>query len=187
MTAFQPFERQFERLKTGRDSFAGERQRGDKIDAAGATHIDFAFFFGIGINEDIGLQPACLQTKRAVHTGFFGHGQQHFQRAVYDAVVRQYRERGRHTDAVIRAKRGAARFHPFAIDIRLDGIFCEIMNGVVILLRHHIEVRLQHDRFTVFHAGGRRFCSKMLPTVALGEQAFSFAQPMMCSASCSSW
>ncbi|CCJ85488.1 hypothetical protein BN133_1865 [Cronobacter dublinensis 582] len=157
VAAFQTFERQFKRLEIRRDRLAGKFQRRDKIDAAGATHVDFAFFFGIGVDQNIRLQPARLQTERAVHPGFFGHGQQHFQRAVLNSIIRQHRQRGGHADAVVRAKRGAASFHPLAVDVRLDRIFREVMNGVVIFLRHHIQVRLQHDRLAVFHAGGRRF------------------------------
>ena len=72
---------------------------------------------------------------------------------MYDVVISQHCQRRSHTDAVIRAQGGAARFDPLAIDIRLNRIFGEVMNGVVVFLRHHIKVRLQNNRFTVFHTG----------------------------------
>ncbi|SSN10317.1 Uncharacterised protein [Klebsiella pneumoniae] len=77
-----------------------------------------------------------------------------------DAIIGQYRQCGRHSDTVVRAQRGAARFHPFAVNVRLDRIFNEVVDGVVIFLRHHIEVRLQRYRLTVFHTGSRAFTNQ---------------------------
>ena len=77
-----------------------------------------------------------------------------------DVVVGQHRQCGRHPDAVIRAQRGAARFHPFAVNVRLDRIFGEVVDGIVVFLRHHIEVRLQHYRFAVFHTGSGAFTNQ---------------------------
>ena len=77
-----------------------------------------------------------------------------------DAVVGQHRQRGRHPDAVIRAQRGAARFYPFAVNVWLDRIFGEVVDGIVVFLRHHIEVRLQRYRLAVFHTGSRAFTNQ---------------------------
>ena len=177
VAALQPFQRQLEGLEACRDRFAGQRQRGDKVDTARATHVDFAFLFGIGIDQDIRLQPVRLQTKGAIHTGFFGHGQQYFQRAMLNAIVCQHRQRRGHTDTVIRTQSGAAGFNPLAVDVRLNRIFGEIVYGVVVLLWNHVQVRLQHNRFTVFHPGGGRFTDQNVANlVAFGVQPF-FLRP----------
>ena len=82
---------------------------------------------------------------------------------------------------------GAARFDPFAVDVRLDRVFSEVVDGIVIFLRHHIEVRLQNYRLAVFHTGGRAFTNQNVANWSRSAcKPFSFAQPMMCSASCSS-
>ena len=56
--------------------------------------------------------------------------------------------------AVVGPKGGAARPHPFAVDVGIYGILLKIVGGFAILLRHHIQVGLQHYRFAVLHAGG---------------------------------
>ena len=77
-----------------------------------------------------------------------------------NAIVGQHRQRGGHTDAVIRAQGGAARFNPLAVDVRLNRVFGEVVDGIVIFLRHHIEVRLQNYRLAVFHTGSRAFTNQ---------------------------
>lgn len=92
-----------------------------------------------------------------------------------NAVVGQHRQGGGHADAVIGAQRGAARFHPLAGDIRLDRILGEVVHGVVILLRHHVQVRLQRHRLAIFHAFGGRFAQQdIADLIALGVQVLFF-------------
>ena len=160
VAALQPFQGQLKALETGRNGFTGQREVRGEVDPAGAAHVNLTLFFGVGVDQDVRLQPVSLQAKRAVHSGFFRHGQQHFQRAVNNVVVGQHRQCGGHADTVIGAQGGAARFNPLAVDIRLNRIFSEVVNGIVVFLRHHIEVRLQHHRFTVFHTGSRAFTNQ---------------------------
>ena len=175
VAAAQPFQGQLQGVEISRNRFARQRQGSDKVDAAGAAHVDLAFLFRVGVDQDLSLQPVRLQTEGAVHAGFFGHGEQHFQRAVGQAAVGQHRQRGRHTDAVVGAQRGAARLHPFAINIGLNRIFSEVMCGVVVFLRHHIEVRLQRHRRAVFHPGGCRFADQdIADRVALDPKTLLF-------------
>ena len=92
---------------------------------------------------------------------------------MYHAVISQNGQSGRHTDTVIRTQRGATGFYPFAINIRLDRIFGEVVNGVVVFLRDHIQVRLQNDRFTVFHACGSGFANQdITDLIALDVETF---------------
>ncbi|MOA23760.1 hypothetical protein D3C78_1444020 [compost metagenome] len=92
-----------------------------------------------------------------------------------DAVVCQHSQRGGHADAVVGAQRGAARFDPLTVDIRLNRIFGEVVHGVVIFLRHHVQVRLQGNRLAVFHAfGGRLAQQDIAYLVTLGVQVFLF-------------
>ncbi len=160
VAAFESFKGQLKALETGRNGFAGQRQVRGEVDTPRTAHVNLTFFFGVGVDQDIRLQPVGLQAKRAVHTGFFRHGQQHFQRAVNHVVVSQYRQRGSHADTVVGAQGGAARFDPLAVDVRLNRVLSEVMNGIVVFLRHHIEVRLQHNRFAVFHTGSRAFTNQ---------------------------
>ena len=160
VAAFQPFKGQFKALETGRNGFTGQRQVRGEVDPTRAAHVNFTLFFGVGVDQDIRLQPVGLQAKGAVHTGFFRHGQQHFQRAMNNVVVSQHRQRGSHADTVIGAQSRAARFDPLAVDVRLNRVLSEVVNGIVVFLRHHIEVRLQHYRFAVFHTGSGAFTNQ---------------------------
>ncbi len=173
VTAFQPFQRQLKGLESSRDRFAGQRQGRDEIDPARAAHVDLTFFFGVGVDQNVRLQPVCLETERAIHARFFSHGQQHFQRTVFNAVVSQHGQRGSHTNTVICAQGRAARLHPLAVDVRLNRVFCEVVNGVVVFLRYHVQVRLQYHWLTVFHTCGGRFADKNIANlVAFSVQTF---------------
>ena len=66
------------------------------------------------------------------------------------AAVAQHGQGGSQPNAVIRAQGGATGFDPLAIDPRLDRIFGEVMDGIIVLLRHHIQMRLQGNGFAVF-------------------------------------
>ncbi len=177
VTALQPFQRQLKGLEASRDRFAAQRQGRNKINPARAAHVDLTFFFGVGVDQNVCLQPVRLQTERTVHARFFGHGQQHFQRTVFNAVIGQHRQRRSHTNAVIRTQRGAARFHPFAVDVRLDWVFSEVVNGVVVFLWNHVQVRLQNHRLAVFHTRGGRFADQNVANlVALSVQTL-FLRP----------
>ena len=177
VAAFQPFQRQLEGLEARRNRFARQRQGRDEINPARAAHVDLTFFFRVGVDQDVRLQPVRLQTERAVHARFFGHGQQHFQRTVLNAVVGQHGQRRGHTNAVIRAQRGAACFHPVAVDVRLNRVFGEVVNGVVVLLWHHVQVRLQHNRFTVFHPCGSRFADQNVANLVTFSMQTFFLRP----------
>ena len=173
VAAFQAFQRQLKGLETCRNGFTGQRQIGGEVDPPRATHVDLTFFFGVGVDQNICLQPVSLQTKRTVHARFFGHGQQNFQRAVNHAVIGQNGQRRGHTDTVIRTQRGATGFHPFAVNIRLDRIFGEVVNGIVVFLRHHIQVRLQNNRLAVFHSCGSGFANQDIThLIALDVETF---------------
>ena len=94
-----------------------------------------------------------------------------------NAVVRQYRQRRGHTDTVICTQRGTARFHPVAVDVRLDRVFREVVNGVVVFLWHHVQVRLQHNRFTVFHAFGGGFADQNVANLVTFRMQTFFLRP----------
>ena len=177
VAAFQPFQCQLEGFIPGRYGFAGEWQSGDKIDTTCAPHVDFTLFFRVGVNQNVRLQPVRLQTKRAIHACFFGHGQQHFQRTVFNAVICQHRQRGSHADAVIRTERGAARFNPFTVYIRANRIGGEIVYCVVIFLRHHIKVCLQNYRLAVFHASGGWFTDQNVANLVAFRMQPLFFRP----------
>lgn len=187
MAAFQPFDTETNYAQTGRHRLTLQCQAGDHVDTAGAAHVDLAFFFRVGVDQDFGLKPVGLQAEGAVHADLFSHGQQHLQRAVNHAVIGQHRQRRGHADAVIGTQGGATCFHPVAIDIGLNGIAGKIVVGVVILLRNHVQVRLQHHRNAFFHAAAGRFTQQNVAySVALGVDPFWLAHAMRWAASASS-
>ena len=53
------------------------------------------------------------------------------------------------SEAVVSAESGAFGAHPTVVDVSLDRVFLEIMDGVGVLLWHHVEVSLQDDALAV--------------------------------------
>ena len=139
-------------MHVSRCCFAAHWQGQSGIDTTGATHVNLTFFFRVGVDQDFALQPVWLQTKCTGHSAFFIDSQQHFQWTVLQIRRCDHRQRRSHTDTVVRAQCSALGFYPLTINIRTDRITGEVMLSVVVLLRHHVQMRLQHHRFTVFHA-----------------------------------
>ena len=73
---------------------------------------------------------------------------------MFEMGIGQRRQTSCSTNAVIGTQRGSRGANPLAIHIGADWIGCEVMGGVGIGLRHHVDMGLQHDAFAIFHARG---------------------------------
>ena len=60
--------------------FVFERDVG--VEAAGATHIEFAFRLGVEVEQDVSLEDAGLQGLGTDHAGLFIDSEQRFERTV---------------------------------------------------------------------------------------------------------
>ena len=69
-----------------------------------AAHVDLAILFGVGVEQDLALQPARFKAEGTGHAGLFVGGQQHFQRTVLDGLVGQHGQAARHAHAVVGAR-----------------------------------------------------------------------------------
>ena len=121
------------------------------IEPAGAAHIQLAFGLRIEVQQDIAAEQAFFQPEGTVHTGLLGCGKQGFEGAVHQRVVLQHGKDRRGADAVVGPERRAVGRDPFAVDVGVDGVFGEVELLIVVLLGHHVEVRLQDDALAVFH------------------------------------
>ena len=88
--------------------------------------------------------------------GLFVAREDAFQRPVLNVVRFEQSHFHSDSDAIVSAERSAFRFHPFTIDIGLDGILREVEVDVAILLADHIHVALQDDCLAVLHSWGCR-------------------------------
>ena len=173
VTATQPLHLQLETFTLSGGNLL-QREADIGIHPAGAAHVDLAILFGVGVEQDLALQPARFQAEGACHTSLFIRGQQHFQRAVLDGLVRQHGQAACHAHAVVGAQGGATGGDPFTVDIGIDRVFGEVVLGVGIGLGHHVDVGLQHHGLAVFHArGGRLLDDDVAHGVLLDRQAFS--------------
>ncbi len=76
-----------------------------------------------------------------------------------------------HTNPIIGTKGGAIGCHPLPVNQDLYGIFFKIEIQVIILLRYHVQVALQHNSLPVFHArSGRLFNNDVSHLIHKGGQ-----------------
>ena len=127
------------------EGFVLQRQGVAAVDGTGAADAEFAFVFVVKVEQDAAFQPARLYFLRAFEADFFTGGEKGFQRRVAEAFIRQYGQNHRRANAVISAKGGAISMNPVAIHDGADRVFAEIVAGIFVFLRHHVEVRLQDD------------------------------------------
>ena len=67
--------------------------------------------------------------------------------------------------------------HPFAIDVGIDRVFGEVVLDMAILLRHHIDVRLQSHHRTTFEPWSSRLRDEDIArSVVLGLQSQTVSQ-----------
>ena len=118
---------------------------------------DFALVLAIEIEQDIAVHESALKGKGAGEARLLVHGEEALQGAMLDGGGGQYGQGCSHTDAVVGSQGGAACTQPFAIDVGLDGVGVEVVADVLVLLAHHVDVRLQDYGLMPLHAGGGGF------------------------------
>ena len=156
MSAFEAGQAQFvsrQAFGIGRFEFDVE----SSVKPAGAAHIEFAFGFGIEVEQDVALKQPAFQSESAGHAGFLVGGNQGFHRAVFQGGGLQDRQRGSYAHPVVSAQRGTVGPYPFAVYVGFDRVGQEVVLLVGILLRNHVHVGLQDYPFAVLHARCGRF------------------------------
>ena len=154
VTTFQTLNLNFvgSRIGRGSDGCVGQRHIG--VGTTSATNIEFALGLGVEVEQGATLQPARFQTKCAIHTSLLGCSEECLDCAVSQILGLQHCEDCSRTDTVVGTEGCTISGHPLAIDIGLDGVFLEVKHLVVVLLGHHIEVRLNHHGATILHTCG---------------------------------
>ena len=126
------------------------------VNASCAADVELAFLLRVEVQQDVAFQCTFLEAESTVHAGFFIFRDEHFQRTVFQVFGFEYGHGCSNTQTVVGSQCRAFGFHPFAVYPCLDGVFGEVVNRIVILLRYHVHVGLQDDSAAVFHSWGGR-------------------------------
>ena len=116
------------------------------VHPAGAAYEEAPLLFGVAVDHDRALQEAGLEAHGAVHAHLLVDREEALQGAVLDRLVGQGGHGQRDAHAVVRAEGRVARRDPLAVDVGVDRVAEEVVRYAGVLLRHHVDVRLQHDR-----------------------------------------
>ena len=106
------------------------------------------------------LSNPFFQPERTGHAGLLGGGKERFQRTVLQRIVLQHGQNRRRTDTVVSPQRRTVGRHPVAVDVGADRVFQEVELLVVVLLRHHVEMRLQDHPPHGSPCPSRRVCAR---------------------------
>ena len=151
MAPLEPLDHDAQRL-AGSGHRLGLVVEGDVgVQTAGAADVELALGLGVEVEQDVPLEQVLLQPEGAVHAGLLRGGEERLDGTVAQRVVLEHGQNGGYADAVIGAERRAVGRHPLAVDVGLDGVLLEVEDLVVVLLRHHVEVGLQHHALAVLH------------------------------------
>ena len=129
------------------------------------------------------MQHAGLQAESAKHARLFVLGNQGFQRPMLQVCGFQHCHDDSHAQPVVGTEGSALGFQPIAVHVSLDGVFGEVVHGVIVLLRHHVHVRLQDDTLAVLHARSSRFADNDIACLVhkrLQTQAFAVIHQIFC-------
>ena len=153
MAALQPLDRDGRRRIVACGSRFGHGAEADVgIQTARAADIEFALGLRVEVEQDVAFEQPLFQPERTGHAGLLGGGKERFQRTVLQRIVLQHGQNRRRTDTVVGPQRRTVGRHPVAVDVGADRVFQEVELLVVVLLRHHVEMRLQDHPRTVLHA-----------------------------------
>ena len=157
VAALEAAEREFVGAVVLGSLFGGVGYRHSGVDAAGAADIEFAFGFGVEVEEELTLEFACLEAKGASHASFLVGGDKSLERAVFDGFGLEDSHDGGNAKAVVGAEGGIASVNPVIDDFGFDRIFEEVVHFTCASLRHHIHVGLKDNRATFLHSLGGGF------------------------------
>ena len=156
VSAFQSFHLNLAAEVSGRDIGFLILELGYGVHAAGTADEEFAFVFGVEVQQDVAVHESFFQRKGSGQSRFFVDGEQAFQRTVLNGVVGQNSQFGGYADAVIGSQCCAFGFQPFPVHFRLNGIVHEVVLHVVVLFADHVDMRLQDNGLAVFHTRSGR-------------------------------
>ncbi len=128
---------------------------GDGVDPAGTADRQPAFPLAVEVHEIAAGEHARGKRIGALEPGLFVDGHQHFERPVREVARSERRQRRGDADAVVGAERRARRAQQVAVTPRHDGVALEVVGGALVLLAHHVDVRLQHHADRRLATGGR--------------------------------
>ncbi len=154
MSALQAFDRETVGGEYGLYRLLGVFEFDVGVEASGATYIELALGLGVEVEQDLALQQTRFESECAVHARLLGSREQSLYVAVFQILVLQDGQSRGDAYAVVGAEGGAVGRNPLAVDIGLDRIVLEVELLVVVLLRHHVEVRLHDDALAVLHVLG---------------------------------
>ena len=90
MASLQAFHLEVPCSLAGRGGILAEGEVGGTVEAACAANAEFAFFFGVEIQQDITLEQARLEAVGTGHPGLFVIGDQGLYRTVLQGFVLEY-------------------------------------------------------------------------------------------------
>ena len=150
---------------------------GYRVYSSRTADEEFAFVFRVEVQQDVAVHKSFFQGKGTGQSCLFVDGEQTLQRAVLNGIVCQDGQFGSYTDTVVGSQSRSLSFQPFAVDDGLDGVGHEIVLYVIVLFADHVDVRLQHHGFAVFHAGsGSFFYQDVAHFIRVGFQLMFLAE-----------
>ena len=138
---------------------------GHGIHASRATDEQLAFVLRVEVEQDVTAKKAFLQGEGTGEARFLVYGEKALYRAVFQRVIGQDGQLGSYADAVVRTQRSASGAQPLAINVGLNGVVHKVVRHIVVLLAHHVYVRLQHHRLAAFHAWSGGFADEHITRI----------------------
>ena len=152
VSAAQSFQRQLACYEAFSGCFFLILKRSGEVDTAGATDVQFAFFLGVEVQQDVALQGSGFQPESTYHARFLVFGDEHFQRSVLQVGGFEHSHGGCHAQTVVGTKGCSFSLHPVAVDAGFNRVFRKIVYRIIVFLGYHVHVGLQDDAPAVLHA-----------------------------------
>ena len=156
VTATQTFQRNLTSNEIGHRRLLLIFQSSSNIKTTGTADIEFAFVLRIKVQQNFPLHSPGFQAECTIHSRFFILGNQGFQWTMLQVIIFEHRHNGSHSQTIICSQRSSFGFHPITVNIGFNGICCKIVDSIVVLLGHHVHMRLKDDALAVFHTRSGR-------------------------------
>ena len=179
VTAFQAFHEEAIGYHFGGDGFKGGNPSANGVDTASTAHIELAFSLRVHVHQDVALQHAGLQLVGTRHARLLVDGEEGLDGSVLQVGGFEDCHGGSGAQTVVGAQGGAVGFHPTVFDMGLNRVVLEIVYLVGVLLRDHVQMGLQDDTFTVFHARGGRLAHDDVAAVVNESFKAMFLAPLL--------
>ena len=156
VTATQTFQRNLTSNEIGHRRLLLIFQSSSNIKTTGTADIEFSFVLRVKVQQNFPLHSSRFQAECTIHSRFFILSNQSFQWTMLQVIIFKYRHNGSHSQTIICPQRGSFGFHPITVNIGFNGICCKIVDSIVVLLGHHVHMRLKDDALAVFHTRSGR-------------------------------